>query len=114
MSDDFKNSVIENKKLIDAEKKQRLNILSLRNKFLGEWASSILGLNQNQENLYIKNLIKLDLENIYSEVIINKIVKDFKKKQINISSKEVKFKTNDFYLEANVIIENKFKLNNWK
>lgn len=114
MVNDFKKSVIENKKLIDAEKKQRLNTLSLRNKFLGEWASSILGLNQNQENLYIKNLIKLDLENIYSEVIINKIVKDFKKKQINISSKEVKFKTNDFYLEANVIIENKFKLNNWK
>ena len=114
MVNDFKKSVIENKKLIDAEKKQRLNTLSLRNKFLGEWASSILGLNQNQENLYIKNLIKLDLENIYSKVIINKIVKDFKKKQINISSKEVQFKTNDFYLEANVIIENKFKLNNWK
>ena len=114
MYKNFKNSVIENKKLLDKEKKQRLNTISLRNKFLGEWASSILGLNQNQENLYIKNLIKLDLENIYSEVIINKIVKDFKKKQINISSKEVKFKTNDFYLEANVIIENKFKLNNWK
>ena len=114
MSDNFKNSVIENKKFIDAEKKQRLNILSLRNKFLGEWASSILGLNPNQKKLYISNVIKLDLENINSKVIINKIVKDFKKKQINISSKEVQFKTNDFYLEANVIIENKFKLNNWK
>ena len=114
MPSDFKKSVIENKKLIDAEKKQRLNTLSLRNKFLGEWASSILGLNQNHKKLYIRNVIKLDLENIYSKVIINKIVKDFKKKQINISSKEVQFKTNDFYLEANVIIENKFKLNNWK
>ena len=114
MPDDFKNSVIKNKKLIDAEKKQRLNILSLRNKFLGEWASSILGLKPNQKKLYISNVIKLDLENINSKVIINKIVKDFKKKQINISSKEIQFKTNDFYLEANVIIENKFKLNNWK
>jgi hypothetical protein len=114
MASDFKKSVIENKKFIDAEKKQRLNTLSLRNKFLGEWASSILGLNQNHKKLYIRNVIKLDLENIYSKVIINKIVKDFKKKQINISSKEVQFKTNDFYLEANVIIENKFKLNNWK
>ena len=114
MVDSFKASVIENKKLLDIEKKQRIKAVFLRNKFLGEWASSILGLNQNQENLYIKNLIKLDLENIYSKVIINKIVKDFKKKQINISSKEVQFKTNDFYLEANVIIENKFKLNNWK
>ena len=96
MFDRFKNSVIENKQLLEIEKKQRINIMALRNKFLGEWASSILGLNQNQKKLYIRNVIKLDLENIYSKVIINKIVKDFKKKQINISSKEVKFKTNDF------------------
>ena len=34
MSDDFKNSVIENKKLIDAEKKQRLKKIYLKKKKL--------------------------------------------------------------------------------
>jgi hypothetical protein len=114
MSNDFKSSVIANKKLIEKEKEQRENKVTLRNKFLGEWASSILALRPNQKKVYISKIIELDKENTDKKVIINKIKKDFKKKQINISFKEIQFKVNDFYLEANVIIENKFKLNNWK
>ena len=114
MSNDFKSSVIANKKLIEKEKKQRLNTVKLRNKFLGEWAASILELKPDQKKVYISKVIELDKENINNKAIINKIEKDFKKKKVNISFKEIQFKGNDFYLEANVIIENKFKLNNWK
>ncbi|GIS17474.1 MAG: hypothetical protein CM15mP118_3530 [Alphaproteobacteria bacterium] len=45
----FKENVIENKKKKDFEKKQRLNSIVLRNKFLGEWASTILELNDNKK-----------------------------------------------------------------
>jgi hypothetical protein len=114
MVDNFKSSVIANKKHKEKEKDQRVNKVILRNKFLGEWAASILELKPNQKKFYISKIIELDKENTNNKVIINKIKKDFKKKQINISSKEIQFKVNDFYIEANVIIENKFKLNNWK
>lgn len=114
MIDSFKASVIENKKLLDIEKKQRIKAVFLRNKFLGEWASSILGLNPNKKKIYIKKVIKVDNEYNDKKVIIRLIEKDFKKRKINISFKEIQFKINDFNLEAKVILENKFKLNNWK
>ena len=52
----FKNNVIENKKKKDFLKKQRLNVINLRNKFLAEWASSILELNDKEKLIYIKNI----------------------------------------------------------
>ncbi len=50
----FKNYVIENKKKKDFLKKQRLNVINLRNKFLAEWASNILELNDKEKLTYIK------------------------------------------------------------
>ena len=35
-------------------------------------------------------------------------------KSIKISFKEIEFKLKDFQIKANIIVENKFKLNNWK
>ena len=53
----FKENVIENKKQKDFEKKQKLNSIILRNKFLGEWASTILELNDNKKRKYIDKVI---------------------------------------------------------
>ena len=52
----FKNSAIENKKKKDFLKKQRLNVINLRNKFLAEWASNILELNDKEKLTYIKKI----------------------------------------------------------
>ena len=54
----FKDSVLQNKKKRDFEKKQRLNVLVLRNRFLGEWASNILGLNQAYMKNYVSKIAK--------------------------------------------------------
>ena len=108
----FKDSVIENKKKKDFEKKQRLNSISLRNKFLGEWASTILGLDDNKKREYINEVINFKKKkNIFN---IKKIEEDFAKKNIKISFKEIELKTKDFQIKANVVVENKFKLNNWQ
>ena len=66
----FKESVIENKKKRDLEKKRRLNVLILRNKFLGEWASTILGLNEDKKLKYIKKVTS-DL-GLFTEIIVKK------------------------------------------
>ena len=108
----FKENVIENKRKKDFEKKQRTEALLLRNKFLGEWASTILGLNDYKKIKYITKVTKFKKEN--SKFIIKKIEDDFAKNDINISFKEIELKTKDFHIKANIIVENKFKLNNWK
>ena len=108
----FKENVIENKRKKDFEKKQRVESLLLRNKFLGEWASTILGLNNYKKIKYIAKFTKFKKEN--NKFIIKKIEDDFVKNNINISYREIELKSKDFHIKANIIVENKFKLNNWK
>ena len=108
----FKENVIENKKKKDFEKKRRAGALVLRNKFLGEWASNILGLNNYKKIKYISKITKFKKNS--NKLIIKKIEEDFAKNDILISSKEIELKTKDFHIKANILVENKFKLNNWK
>ena len=108
----FKENVIENKRKKDFEKKQKLNSILLRNKFLGEWASTILELNDNKKREFINKVINFKKkENKY---VIKKIEQDFAKNNIKISFKEIELKVRDFQIKANIVVENKFKLNNWK
>ena len=110
----FKNSVIENKKNKDLLKKQRLNAINLRNKFLAEWASNILELNEKEKLTYIKKVTSAYFQKEENKFIVKKIEDDFASKNIKISYKEIEFKIKDFQIKANIIVENKFKLNNWK
>ena len=73
----FKESVIAQKKKLDFEKKQRLKAISLGNKFLGEWASNVLGYNQLQKRKYVSRINKVGLKYDNSRKIIRKIEKDF-------------------------------------
>ena len=110
----FRESVIENKRKKELEKKRRLNILYLRNKFLAEWASTILGLNDNKKRKYIKKFTSLEFKKDENKDVIKEIEKDFAKNKIKISFNEIELKIKDFQIKANIIAENKFKLNNWK
>ena len=110
----FNDSVIENKKKKDFLKKQRLNVINLRNKFLAEWASNILELNDKEKLTYIKNVTNANFQREEYKFVVKKIEDDFTSRNIKISYKEIEFKIKDFQIKANIIVENKFKLNNWK
>ena len=109
----FKNNVIENKKK-NCLKKQRLNVIDLRNKFLAEWASNILKLNDKEKLTYIKKVTNANFQREENKFVVKKIEDDFASRNIKISYKEIEFKIKDFQIKANIIVENKFKLNNWK
>ena len=108
----FKDSVIQSKKKRDFERKQRLKALSLTNRFLGEWASNILGYNEYKKKSYIKNINKSNKINTNYKTTISMIEKDFAKGDICISIREIEFKVKDFQMKANVIVENHLKFNN--
>ena len=107
-----KVSVIDNKRKKDFEKKQRLNALCLRNKFLGEWAASVLGFDENKKKKYINKIASPGHKEGDSKSIIKKIEKDFAKNNIKVHYKEIEFKVKDFQFKANSIVENKLKLSN--
>ena len=108
----FKENAIENKKQKYFEKKQKLNSIVLRNKFLGEWASTILELNDNKKQKYINEVINFKKKE--HKFVVKKIEQDFAKNNIKISFKEIELKVRDFQIKANIVVENKFKLNSWK
>ena len=106
----FKKNAINHKKRRDFERRHRLKVIKLRNKFLAEWAANILGFREAQVKNYIVDITKLD-RNLDNKIILKKIEKDFRKSKVQMSYKEIEFKSNDFQLKANVIEENKLKLN---
>ncbi|OUX80970.1 MAG: hypothetical protein CBC19_00625 [Oceanospirillales bacterium TMED59] len=110
----LKESVIENKRKKNLEKKRRLKVFHLRNKFLAEWASSVLGLSDDKKITYINKVSSPEFYKDENQSVVGKIEKDFIKKNIKISFKEIEYKIKDFQIKANVIIENKFKINNWR
>ena len=108
----FKENVIENKKKKALEKKQKLNSIVLRNKFLAEWASTILNLTDKKKREYINKVINFKQKEY--KFVIRKIEQDFAKNNVKIAFKEIELKVRDFQIKANIVVENKFKLNNWK
>ena len=69
-----------------------------RNKYLGQWASQILGYDQEKENEYIKSVIKADFEEAGDEDVFRKIKVDLK--DHNISDEEIRTKMDELNEKA--------------
>tara|TARA_Y100001970_G_C14246009_1_gene868252 strand:- start:3549 stop:3869 length:321 start_codon:yes stop_codon:yes gene_type:complete len=85
------NSLDDRKKGFEAKylKDQELEfkIRSLRNKYVGEWAASVI----NPENIeaYIKEVRISDLEKPGDDDLIEKLLEDFKSKNLSIDKNEI-------------------------
>ena len=60
----------------------QFKVSARRNKYLGEWASEILGYNSDQEKEYIQLVIKADFAEAGDEDVFRKIKEDLKEKNI--------------------------------
>ena len=76
------------------EQEVQFKINSKRNKLLANWASEILGFNQQQKNNYINEVIKADFEEAGDDDVFRKIKKDLGVK--NIQDKEIRQKMSEF------------------
>ena len=72
----------------------QFKVSARRNKYLGQWASQILGYNLDQEKEYIQSVIKADFEEAGDEDVFRKIKTDLK--DHNISDEEIRKKMNEF------------------
>ena len=85
---DDREKAFEKKFQIDEE--LQFKIAARTNKYLGEWASSILGKNEKDTKSYIQEIIKADMEEAGKEDVFRKISRDFKKASLNIEESEIR------------------------
>ena len=76
----------------------QFKISARRNKYLGQWASQILGYDQEKEKEYIQSVIKADFEEAGDEDVFRKIKVDLK--DYNISDEEIRKKMEELNEKA--------------
>ena len=76
----------------------QFKVSARRNKYLGEWASKILGYNQEKEKEYINSVIKADFAEAGDEDVFRKIKEDLKNN--NISDEDIRKKMDELNEKA--------------
>ena len=85
------------KKFVHDEELQ-FKVSARRNKYLGQWASQILGYDQEKEKEYIQAVIKSDFEEAGDEDVFRKLKSDLA--DHNISDEEIRKKMNELNQKA--------------
>ena len=76
----------------------QFKVSARRNKYLGQWASQILGYDQEKEKEYIQAVIKSDFEEVGDEDVIRKLKADLA--DHNISDEEIRKKMDELNEKA--------------
>ena len=77
-------------KKFQMDEELQFKIAARSNKYLGEWASSILGKNEEEKKNYIQEIIKSDLEEAGQEDVFRKIKKDFQAASISVEERVIR------------------------
>ena len=85
------------KKFVHDEELQ-FKVSARRNKYLGQWASQILGYDQEKEKEYIQAVIKSDFEEAGDNDVFRKLKFDLAKN--NISDEEIRKKMDELNEKA--------------
>ena len=76
----------------------QFKVSARRNKYIGEWASKILGYNSDQEKEYIQSVIKADFAEAGDEDVFRKVKEHLK--DHNISDEEIRKKMDELNEKA--------------
>ena len=76
----------------------QFKVSARKNKYLGQWASQILGYDQEKEKEYIQAVIKSDFEEAGDEDVFRKLKADLA--DHNISEEEIRKKMNELNQKA--------------
>ena len=93
---DDREKSFEKKFAHDEELQFKIN--ARKNKYLGRWASQILGYDQEKENEYIQSVIKADFEEAGDEDVFRKLKTDLAGH--NISEEEIRKKMDELNEKA--------------
>jgi len=77
-------------KKFQMDEELQFKIAARSNKYLGEWAGSMLNKNEEEKKNYIQEVIKSDLLEKGSEDVFHKIKKDFEEASISVEETEIR------------------------
>ena len=76
----------------------QFKVSARRNKYIGEWASKILGYNPDQEKEYIQSVIKADFTEAGDDDVFRKVKEDLN--DHNISDEDIRKKMDELNEKA--------------
>ena len=76
----------------------QFKVSARRNKYIGEWASKVLGYDEDKEKEYIQSVIKADFAEAGDEDVFRKIKHDLK--NYNISDEDIRKKMDELNEKA--------------
>ncbi len=85
---DKREEGFEKKFALDEELRFKAN--ARRNKMLGLWAASKLGLAGAEADAYSKDVVMADFESAGDDDVLQKVSKDFKAKDVAVSDQEIR------------------------
>ena len=77
-------------KKFQMDEELQFKIEARSNKYLGEWVSFKLLINEAEKQNYIQEIIKADMEEAGQEVVFRKIKKDFQTASISVEETEIR------------------------
>ena len=80
------------------DEEREFKISARKNKYLGQWAAKIMGLNEEKEKEYIQSVIKADFAEAGDEDVFRKLQADLKNH--NISDEEIRNEMNEMHEKA--------------
>ena len=96
--DSFKDREKNFEKKFAHDEELQFKVNARKNKYLGQWASQILGYNPNQEKEYIQSVIKADFEEAGDEDVFRKVKEDLKNH--NIPDEDIRKKMDELNEKA--------------
>ena len=77
-------------KKFQMDEELQFKVAARSNKYLGEWASTKLGKNEEEKKNYIQEIIKSDLEESGQEDVFRKVKSDFQAASLAIEDSEIR------------------------
>ena len=88
--DSFEDRKKSFEKKFQMDEELQFKVAARSNKYLAEFVSAKLGKNEEQNKVYIQEIIKADMEEAGKEDVFRKIKKDFENASIEINESEIR------------------------
>jgi hypothetical protein len=93
-----RESAFENK--FKHDKELEFKVTSRRNKLLGLWAAQLLGIDGAEAETYAKSVVSADFEKPGDQDVIDKVMGDFKAKNVDMSEHRLRKMMDEFFAAA--------------
>jgi len=90
MSDKFTEREKSSEKKFALDEELQFKVQARSNKYIAEFVSQKLNMNEDEKKKYVQEIIKADMEESGTEDVFRKIKKDFEKASVIIDDKEIR------------------------